>query len=164
MLQAEMYQEIRHWTDLRLDVSGAWNEVSLFDTVGFILKKTGYRIYFGPELSKNEDLIYTLQVLSNWAAIGGLVIGQFSPPLLRKPIGWLFQIPISHYTSKFKKIWEPAVRDELLRLESGRKGDAARYSATAVAAESLLGNKKHSVESISSNFMIMVCVFPSREL
>jgi len=165
MLHQEIYEQIRYWTDRTLSSETVWKEVSLFDTVGAILKRVGYHIYFGPELSNNEALTATLQKLADWAAVGGLVIGQFSPPLLRKPIGWLFQLPISYYTWNFRRIWEPVIKERLDLMSSGNpesgqtKGTESTdflHSATAWAADSLFGNRKHTVESISTNFLIMV--------
>ncbi|KAK0722648.1 cytochrome P450, partial [Lasiosphaeria miniovina] len=150
-MQADMYRELRRWTDAGLGTdTERWAEIALFDTLGTIMKRVGQRLYFGAELGSSDELGRVLQKLANWSGLGGLVIGQFSPAVFRRPLGWLFRIPLGYYTRAFKRIWEPAVRAQ---LEAGQlSGDG---SATAGAVEALAGTKRHTVESISSNFMIM---------
>ncbi|KAK3386118.1 cytochrome P450 [Podospora didyma] len=163
VMQAQMYRSIQRWTDISLGTTpnDGWKEVSLFDAVGFIMQRVGYRLYFGPALAENEELGQVLQTMGNWAAVGGLVIGQFSPMVFRKPLGWLFRLPLAYYTRRYKRIWEPVVREKLERVQQLQKGQRGAEesrddgSATAGAAEALARNRRYTVESMSSNFMIM---------
>jgi len=162
----DIYSETKHWADLLLGCDeNTWNEVSLFDAVGSIQKRVGYRVYYGQALGRNEELVDILEKMSIWAGLGGLVIGQFSPFVLRRLIGWLFRVPIAYYSSRFRRIWQPVIRERVRKVEDARlEGDTTgrlgSHSAMDSAARELAGNRWNTVESIGTNFLIMVCIGP----
>ena len=161
-MQGIIAREMKRSTDATLGTSlEEWNEVGLLDAVGSILTKVGHVIYFGPELAEDKELAGVLKAMGNWAAMGGLVIGQLSPAIFRTPLGYLFRLPLGYYARRYKRKWEPFMKEKVRHLQQqeqqrdGLVDPAVSLDATTGAAEALLRSKTMTVESISTNFLIM---------
>ncbi|KAH8677668.1 cytochrome P450 [Xylariales sp. PMI_506] len=138
VVQSAMYEQMREVIDTWLGGSAeegskqgrrgdeGWREVNLSLFVRDVVLRTGYRVHVGSELCRDEAFIRASWGMTFWAGVGTMIIGQFSPPLLKWPLGLLCSLPITRNIRKYRRIIYPVLR--------GRLDDIARAKADPVSS------------------------------
>lgn len=165
-VQSVMYQEMSGLIDERLggmsDKSGAWTEVNLATFLRDVILRMGYRVHVGEELCRDKQFAAASWNMTLWAGIGTMIIGQFSPPFLKAPFGWLCSLPISWSLRRYRDIILPVFQDQIVKV--GQKladpgmdyeppQDAMTWTAQILLEKNPDGER---LEDIIDNFMTLV--------
>lgn len=160
--QADMFNQMRDVVDARLGTDGGWRQVNLVSFVKDVVVRTGYRVHVGAELCTNEAFINASWGMTFWTGVGTMIIGQFSPPLLKWPLGLLFSLPITYNLRTYRNIIYPVFKDRLAKITRKRVDPAFVYEppqdAMTWTAQLLLDKNPDgdTLESIIDNFMTLV--------
>jgi len=162
LIQGDMYDEMRRLIDARLGTDREWKSVRLSTLVRDVVVRTGYRIHVGDDLAHHEGFVKSSWRMTLWAGIGTIIVGQFSPPLLKRPIGYLCSLPISFYIRKYRRIIYPVFKqrlDDIASLKAQPNSgyvppqDAMTWTAQILQERNPEGA---TLESIIDNFITIV--------
>ncbi len=158
-VQDYMYGEMKSLMDDRLGVDNSWRQINVPTTLKDVVLRTGYRIHVGESLSRNEEFVRSSWRMTLWAGVGTIIVGQFSPKLLKRPIGWLCSLPITYYTQKYRSMIYPVFKDRLEKVERLQADPSFDYEppkdAMTWTAQTLQERNSGgaTLESIMDNFI-----------
>ena len=111
-MQPAMIEDIRCTIDeaLGLDTE-SWNEVCVKKAMDIVFFRSTTRVIFGSSLCRNEEYISYSIGFATWLGTAAILVGQYTPWILKPLFGYLAAVPVYYRKRKALKFLLPVVRD-----------------------------------------------------
>lgn len=108
--------------------SDTWLEINLYEAVEKTLSRSMNRVLLGGSLSLNEAFLHSSMTFANLLGAGAVLVGQFSPPVIKPLIGYILSIPIYIGHKAFYKYLLPEIQQRMDNLQRKRSEPAFEWN------------------------------------
>ena len=127
-LQPEIFRDMKESIDMLFGENcDSWHEITLFETMSKIIFKAQSRVFVGEPLCKNTAFLTSVANFANWVGAGGIIVGQYTPRILKPFLGYAAAIPIYVMQRIAFRHLIPEVKQRLARLN--KKNDPSNLSS-----------------------------------
>ena len=127
-VQPILFEDMKRSIDQLFGLSTKeWTDVCMWKAMENVILSSTNRIFFGPELSENEEYIRFSAWFAFWLGLGGVVVGSLIPSIIRPIVGYMAAVPVYHFRNKSLRYLGPLVArrmEEMKRHKSDKSVDS----------------------------------------
>ncbi|KAL9040843.1 MAG: hypothetical protein Q9214_004324 [Letrouitia sp. 1 TL-2023] len=113
-VQPDLFEDMKSSVDLLFGMNTEdWSDVCLWEAMEQIIFRSTIRIFFGRELSENENYMKFSRSFAFWLGIGSVFVGQLIPAVIRPAVGYFAAIPVYVFRTKSLKYLTPLIAQRL---------------------------------------------------
>lgn len=98
----------------------SWNEVCTKKAMDKVFFRSASRVLVGSSLYRNEEYLYYSMHFASWMGAAAILVGQYTPWILKPIFGYLLALPIYYCQQKALKFLRPVVRDRIANIARKR--------------------------------------------
>lgn len=154
-----MYEEIRLGFDRVFGIDDSqWKTVNVYDSMQQIALSTMSRVFFGLNLSRDDNFLalYSRYILA--MGVGTIVVGEL-PRLFKRLLVPAFNLPLRYYRRRTMRMVVPEVEKELSRTVTDGEGDNFIRQCARVSKKPAAGGSWEDAPLLAESIMMLVSLF-----